>query len=163
MASNSCEPEILREYLVGFLKGKAEISGAKILSRQVANLQREIETSLARDGLLILVLIPELTPKAWQSGSVKFDPVEIRIRVTENVLINGSRGGATALQAACRVHAWLMNHQTPFPWCGVIQPTALRQLNIISGNPEDDDEDDYDAWDCIFRTQLTITPRPTTN
>jgi hypothetical protein len=163
MDSNPCEPEQLREYLVGLLKNKHEFSGAKILSRKVANLQREIETSLARDGLLILVLIPELTPTAWQSGTVKFDPVEVRIRVTENVLINSARGGATAMQTACRVMAWMMNHKTPFPWCGVIQPTAMRELNIIPSSPEEDEDDDYAAWDCIFKTQIIIMPRPTTN
>lgn len=160
---DSSEPEQLREYLAGLLAGKVEFSAATVLSRQVANLQREIETSLGRDGLLILVILSELTPKTWQRGSVVFDPVELRIRVTENVLINTAAGGPSALTVACRVMAWLQNHKTPFPWCGVIQPTGLRELNILSSDPSAEDEEDYSAWDCILTTRLTITPRPDTN
>lgn len=157
------EPEILRDHLVELLAGKSDFDGAKILSRKVADLQNQIATSLGKEGLLILVMIPSLKPKMAQSATILIDPAEIIVRVVENPLINRRKTGKTALQIACRVSAALQLHCPPFPWCGEITVTELRELNVISGNPEQDEEDDYSGWDVLARTRLSINPRSTTN
>jgi hypothetical protein len=155
------EPEQLRDYLVELLQGKSDLTGAKILSRKVANLQNQIEIALGKEALLILVLIPSLKPKRHQSGTLFIDPANIIIRITENVLLN--KTGLSALYTATRVAAALQLHQPRFPWCGEITVTDLRELNIISAKPEDEEQDDYAAWDVIAQTKLSILPRSSTN
>jgi hypothetical protein len=162
MASEfASEPEQLRDHLAELLTGKSDLFGAKILSRKVANLQNQIEISLAKEGLLILVLIPSLKPKAHQSATLLCDPANITVRVVENVLLN--KTGRSAFYIATRVAALLQLHTPPFTWCGEITVSELRELNIISAKPEEDEEDDYSAWDVLARTRLSIHPRSTTN
>lgn len=155
------EPELLRDYLVGHIEGKSDCAAARVLSRKIANLARQIEVSLAKEGLLILVILPSLKPKAHQSATLFIDPVSIIIRVTENVLLN--KTGRSALYIATRVAAILQLHKPPFPWCGEITVTDIRELNIISAKPEEDEDDDYTGWDVIAQTKLSLQPRSTTN
>lgn len=155
------EPEIVRDYLVELLEGKGDLAGAKILSRRVANLQAEIETSLERDGLLALVLIPTLKPAKYQSGTLLCDPANIVVRVTENPTFNKS--GKSALYLATRVAAALQLHKPPFPFCGEIIVDDLRELNILTADPEKEDENEYAGWDVLAHTRLSIAPRATTN
>jgi hypothetical protein len=157
------EPEQLRDYLVELLEGKSDLDGARKLSRKVADLQNEILRSLDKESLSIIVLIPSLKPKPHQSGTLFCDPANITVRVIENVLLNKNKSGKSALYAATRVGAALQLHKPPFAWCGEITVTDLRELNIIPANPDQDDEDDYSAWDVLATTKLTITPRSTTN
>jgi len=164
MASEiQCEPEILRDYLTELLQGKADLDGCEILSRRVADLQNEIMRSLDKNGLSVVVMIPELTCKEVQSGTVYFDPANIVVRVVENVLFNRKKTGKSAFYIATRVAAILKMHEPPFEWCREIAVKKLRQLNIISGKPDDEDEEDLDGWDVLASTKLTIQPRSSTN
>ncbi|CAN5545466.1 hypothetical protein BH09VER1_BH09VER1_24580 [soil metagenome] len=156
-----CEPEILRDYLVDLLQGKSDLAGAKILSRKVANLQSQIEEALAREGVLILVLIPSLKPKQFQAGRIYCDPASIVIRCTADGIKN--KTGKSAFYYACRVAALLELHTPPFDFCGEISITDMRELNIISSKAEKEDDEDVAGWDVIAQTKLSIQPRSTTN
>jgi len=155
------EPELLRDYLVDYLGTKDDLAGGKINSRKVANLQNEIERSLARDGNSITVFVPTLKPKPYQSAAILCDPAHIVVRVTVDGLKN--KTGKSALFFATRIAAHLQLHTPPFPFVGEIIVTELRELNIISGDPNKEDEDDLSGWDVLAQCRLSLTPRSTTD
>lgn len=153
------EPELLRDHLVEYLGTKDDLSAARILSRKVADLRNEITRTLARDGLLVLVMVSDSDARGDQSARVVLDPVHIIIRVTENVLLN--KTGVSAHYVATRIVAELTQYKPPYPWAALLIPQrpTLRELNIISSLEDDDDSDEYAGWDVRFTTKIALPPR----
>lgn len=158
------EPEMLRDHLVQLLEGKGDFGGAKILSWAFADLRKEITRSLAKDGLMVAVILPAATVAKQQSASAKLQQ-DIIVRVVEAPLLNRKKTGKSAHYITSRVVAHFNNHRPPFDWCGSIQPKSpgMRQLNVVASLDENDDSDDYDGWDAFFETWVALLPRESTN
>lgn len=160
------EPEILRDHLVEMLGSKSDLAGAVILSRKTADLTNQIRRSIDKDGLLVLVIIPSMKIRGNQSAHVTLDPVSVRFRVVENPPINRKRTGKSALYVATRIAAAIQLHKLPFAWSGILVPEDndnMRELAILTGDPAQDEDVDYDGWEIFYRTKITIAPRQTTN
>lgn len=159
------EPELLRDYYADYLSGISDLASAKVLSRKVANLQNEIERSLAKEGLCVLVTVLTAQATGDQSSRVVLDPTNFVFRVTENVLFNRQNGGPSALYIATRIAALLTHHKPPFPWAGLLIPgkPTIRELNILTNLEEEEDSDDYSGFDVFFTTKVAIQPRQTSN
>ena len=117
------------------LKDHEYFSNLDPLTEEIGDLENQIDLALSKIGISVQVVTPTLNGASENSPGPFFENIPIRIRVTENVLINRSSTGTqkAASDVAEMAVALLHLYQPDGLWLIVAESEAVK---LISMDPE---------------------------
>jgi hypothetical protein len=159
-----CELEELLAYLVTYCETLADLVGVKVLTEETGDLTNTIARNLAKLGLSCVLYMPSAMPKKAMTARVNLE-AHVVLTIAENVLINRSKTGKSALFIASRVLAELNNLPLPFAWCRELltREPGMQKLNIITDPTKPANEQPtVVGYGLHFTALVAVTPRQTT-
>ena len=148
----------LRKAVAQRLQAAPEFDGIRILELKPGDIANEIERSLAKIGIAIIVAVTSFEVQSSQSARLVLDPVRIQVEVQEDLITN--RTGREALYLVERVLARLKlaTIQLQPNERAIIQP-AKPGVVYLSAMRGDERKDSYlHGWEIFFETRMSLQP-----